>query len=80
MNLKYMAVQINNIKSALKTAFQYEMENGDSQSIDRISDAIANIVANAIVQGINTAVVSKNLKTPNDEDVTGTITITASAE
>jgi tRNA A37 threonylcarbamoyltransferase TsaD len=75
-----MAVSISTLKTAIKAAFNAEKDKTDDQagSIDRIAGAIAEAVAEQIVQGINTATVMPALAAPNGP-VTGSITITASA-
>nr|DAF13300.1 MAG TPA: hypothetical protein [Caudoviricetes sp.] len=76
-----MAVSITAIKEAIQTAFNNEKDKADDQagSIERIAQAIADVVAEQIVQGINTAAVVPTLTSPTGA-VTGKITITAKAE
>ena len=76
-----MAVSISQLKTAIKAAFDGEKNQTDDQqgSIDRISQAIAEACATAIVQGVNTAVVTPVLLDSLNAPVTGTITIVASA-
>ncbi len=67
---------------AIKAAFNAEKTQTDDQdgSIDRIAESIANAVADAVVQGVNTATVVPVLVAPlGGGPVTGKITITASA-
>ena len=76
-----MAVSISGLKTAIKAAFDAEKNQTDDQqgSIDRISQAIAEACATAIVEGVNTAVVVPMLTDSLNAPVTGTIEITASA-
>lgn len=69
------------MKTALKAAFDAEKDQTDDQeaSIDRITTAMAQTIAEQIEQGINTAVIAMNL-TVDGVPVDGTITITTTAE
>ncbi len=69
------------MKTALKAAFDAEKNQTDDQeaSIDRITTAMAQTIAEQIEQGINTAVVSLNL-TVDGVPVEGTIAIKTTAE
>lgn len=74
-----MPVSEIRLKAAIKAAFDREKNEIDNQqaSIDRIAAAIAEAVADQIVEGINTAVVTPALVSPSGA-VTGVITIKAS--
>jgi hypothetical protein len=76
-----MAISIQAMKTALKAAFDAEKDQTDDQeaSIDRITTAMAQTIAEQIEQGINTAVIALNL-TVDGVPVDGTITITTTAE
>ncbi len=78
-----MAISESKIKEAVKAAFEGEKEKTDDQSgsIDRISGAIAKVVAAQIQEGINSAVITPVLTAPaGGGPVGGTITIEAVAE
>lgn len=71
-----MPVQKSTLQKAIKSAYIAEMDktSDPEESIDRIAEAIANAVAAAIVEGVNSAVITlSNTAGP----VTGTIIASA---